>query len=524
MNPRHILFIDFDNMKIKDVYKGYYKYSVIDEGYNKAITKTRKLIINSVKTRVDSTKRVGILVSGGVDSSLIATISSKFNKNIVCYNVATKEGQDREYAKILQRYSNLNIKYITPSKSQVQKAIPKIIKIIESSDPVKLSVALPYYFAAKEAKKDGVKIMLSGNGADDVFCGYERYDQNYSPSKDTISKLRKIYDTDIYRDDLIFMNFGIELRLPYLSKKLVDYVIKLPDRFKIEDNIRKKILRDVAKEFLPKEIYSRPKKAAQYGSKMDKIFENIVKHSDKNNRGAYLKQYRDTNESSIASLFSGGKDSVLSLHIMHNMNYKISCLITIDSENKDSYMYHTPTINLTSLQADALQIPIIVAKTLGHKELELRDLSKALIKARNKYHINGVVTGAIYSTYQRDRVENVCDKIGLKVFSPLWHMDQYLEVKEIIDKGIKPIITKIAAYGLDKNFIGKEIDMQMLEHLKSLNDKIGFNIAGEGGEYESLVLDAPMFNKKLQITNYQVISLGQSSYEIKVDDAKLVDK
>jgi len=212
------------------------------------------------------------------------------------------------------------------------------------------------------------------------------------------------------------------------------------------------------------------------------------------------------------------------MHIMNSMNYKIKCLITINSENKDSYMYHTPLIDLTSLQAKSLNMPIILEKTKGIKEKELTALRKALKRAKEKYKINGISTGALYSNYQRERIEKIADKIGLKVFSPLWHKDQYFEVLEIINLGIKTIIVKIASYGLDKNLLGKVIDKNMLETFSKLNKKIGFNIAGEGGEYETFVIDAPLFKKKIEIKDFDIKTIDQYTYETLVKKVLLIKK
>jgi len=226
----------------------------------------------------------------------------------------------------------------------------------------------------------------------------------------------------------------------------------------------------------------------------------------------------------LACLFSGGKDSVLALHIMKNMNYKVSCLITIDSKNKDSYMYHTPTIHLVDLQSKSLGVPLIKCKTAGKKEKELSALKSALIKAKKKYNINGVITGALYSNYQRDRIEKISDELGLKVFSPLWHKSQYEEVKELISLHIVGVITKIAAQGLQNDFLGKVLDKNLLEQLKQLENKYGFNICGEGGEYETFVLDAPIFRKKIQIEKSKVKMENEFTGELLIEKAKLVGK
>ena len=184
---------------------------------------------------------------------------------------------------------------------------------------------------------------------------------------------------------------------------------------------------------------------------------------------------------------------------MMKQNYPIKCLITIESENPDSYMFHTPTIELAKLQAKAMNIPLITIKTKGKKEQELKDLKAALQKAKKQYRIEGIVSGALYSTYQRDRIEKIADKLQLKIFSPLWHINQETYMHDLINSNFHIIITQIAADGLDKSWLGKKIDHTSLKDLKELHKKNKLNLAGEGGEYETVVLDAPIFKNKIEI-------------------------
>lgn len=223
----------------------------------------------------------------------------------------------------------------------------------------------------------------------------------------------------------------------------------------------------------------------------------------------------------LGALFSSGKDSSYALYLMQKQGYEIKCLITIKSKNPDSFMFHTPNIEMTKLQAEAMELPLLEQTTEGKKEAEVRDLEKALEKAKEKYKIGGVVTGALFSDYQRTRIEKVCDKINLKVFSPLWHKDQEKEVREIIDQGFKFIITKISAEGLDESWLGRIIDHKDVDKLVGLNKKIGFNIALEGGEAESLVIDCPMFKSKIIIKKAEKIMENKYTGIYNIIEAKL---
>ena len=112
----------------------------------------------------------------------------------------------------------------------------------------------------------------------------------------------------------------------------------------------------------------------------------------------------------VAILFSGGKDSVYSTYLAKKKGYEISCLITIVSDNKDSFMFHTPSISKTKKQAEMIGLPIITKKTKGVKEKELKILQKAVKEAIKNYGIEGVVTGTINSVYQSSRIQKICTK------------------------------------------------------------------------------------------------------------------
>lgn len=204
----------------------------------------------------------------------------------------------------------------------------------------------------------------------------------------------------------------------------------------------------------------------------------------------------------IAALISGGKDSLFAAY-KAGKKHKLICLITIKSENPDSYMFHTPNIDVVELQAKAMDLPIIIQRTKGEKEKELIDLKQAINKAKDEFKIQGVVSGALFSNYQKERIEKICSKLKLKLLSPLWHIDQEKEMREILNNKFKIIFSSIAAYGLDKNWLGRIITNKDIDKLVELNKKYKINIAGEGGETESLVLDCPLFKKKIVIKKAQ---------------------
>ncbi|MBT3583010.1 diphthine--ammonia ligase [Candidatus Woesearchaeota archaeon] len=197
----------------------------------------------------------------------------------------------------------------------------------------------------------------------------------------------------------------------------------------------------------------------------------------------------------LGILFSGGKDSAAALFWAQQQHEPV-CLITIDSENKDSYMFHTDKVQEIPNIAKRIGLPLIFKKTKGEKETELNDLKSAILEAKNKFKIEGVVSGALASEYQRQRVDVICQDLGLASFAPLWHKDPEQYVRELIDLGFKIKIVRVAAEGLDESWVGKYIDNKFFNKLLELNQKYSVHIAGEGGEYESFVEDGPIFSSK----------------------------
>lgn len=226
----------------------------------------------------------------------------------------------------------------------------------------------------------------------------------------------------------------------------------------------------------------------------------------------------------LASLFSGGKDSVYSLYKAKNMGHEIACLITLISKNDASYMFHVPNIWLTKLQSKALGIPIIEKETEGKKEEELADLKEAIIEAKEKYNIEGLVTGAIFSVYQSSRIQKICDELGLKCINPLWHMDQIKLLKELIENDFNVIISGMFADPFHKEWVGRKIDDKIIPELKELYEKYGLHPAGEGGEFETTVLDCPLFKKKVKILESEIKIVGKYEGIFLIKKAELVEK
>jgi len=217
----------------------------------------------------------------------------------------------------------------------------------------------------------------------------------------------------------------------------------------------------------------------------------------------------------LGVLFSGGKDSSYAAYLA-SQNNKLVCLITLHSKNLYSYMFHTPSISKTKLQAEVMNLPLIEVNTKGEKEKELNDLKDAIIEAKKKYKIEGIVTGAVESVYQASRIQKICDDLSLEVINPLWKKDQVRLLNELIENKFEVIITGVAAEGLDEKWLGRKIDKNFIEDMKVLNKKYGVSFSGEGGEFESLVLDCPLFKRKLNVVGKKIIH-DQGNFRLEVE-------
>ena len=186
-------------------------------------------------------------------------------------------------------------------------------------------------------------------------------------------------------------------------------------------------------------------------------------------------------------------------------------------------MFHTVASNMVVLQSFAMGIPLERFTTLGNKEEELEDLKNAIKQVKDRYNLDGLVTGAIASVYQASRIKKIANDLSLELLNPLWHIDVENYLNSFINDGFKAIIVSVSAYGLGKDLLGKVIDNDLLSKLKSLSERYHFNLAFEGGEGETCVLDGPIFKRSIMIDEYDIIEDG-SKYYLDIKDAHLVGK
>lgn len=218
----------------------------------------------------------------------------------------------------------------------------------------------------------------------------------------------------------------------------------------------------------------------------------------------------------LVSLFSGGKDSVYATYMAKKEGYDVACLVAIFSENKDSYMFHTPSVEKTRKQAEVMGIPLLVQGTKGEKEIELEDLKIAIKRAKDEYGVEGVITGAIQSVYQASRVQKICDELDLEVFNPLWQKDESEYLDELLEEGFKVVIVGVFAYPFDESWLLRVIDDQFISEVRELSKKYQIHVAGEGGEFETFVLDCPLYSEELRVVDSKISCEGEYSYRAEI--------
>jgi len=199
----------------------------------------------------------------------------------------------------------------------------------------------------------------------------------------------------------------------------------------------------------------------------------------------------------LVALISGGKDSIYAAYLAKKAGHEVVCAITMVSDNPDSYMWHVPNVELTEMQAELMGIPLIQVATEGKKEIELDDLTNVLSGMGSR--IDGVVSGAVASKYQMSRIERIASDLGMACVAPLWQQEPIGVLHGLLHDKFQVIITAVAAGGLDASWLGRQLDATSVAELVKLGNKNRFSIVGEGGEYETFVLDCPMFSKRINV-------------------------
>ncbi|MFB6081896.1 MAG: diphthine--ammonia ligase [Halanaeroarchaeum sp.] len=207
------------------------------------------------------------------------------------------------------------------------------------------------------------------------------------------------------------------------------------------------------------------------------------------------------------SLFSGGKDSSWALYRALEEGLDVARLVTVHPE-ADSYLYHVPATDLAALAAESIGIPLVEVEQTGatgesageRGDAELEPLEGALRDlAPDLGGIAGVTAGAVESQFQTDRIRGMCERLGADLFAPLWREDPVPLAGSMLEAGFDIRIVAVAADGLDESWLGRRLDADALADLQTLNEEYGVHVLGEGGEFETLVVDGPHMDRPIDI-------------------------
>ena len=288
LNPGDILSINNSSAEVREGFHLQFpQIDIVD--FRDAVESYKDALIKSVKKRLTglTESQIGVIFSGGIDSVLISKLLQREGKNIICYCTGTEESGDIIAARSVAEDLGLELKTTIITEAMVEDILPEVIRNVEESGLLQVEVAIPMYLAAKLAAEDDIKVMFTGQAADELFAGYPWY-------KDVLNNFGYVrlheklwedlilsYTDTLEREDKLTMAHSIELRAPYLDKYLIQTVMRMSPRLKIQDkndNLRKTVHRQAAVELgIPPYIAFRAKNPAQSGSGIHEIVEKIAK-------------------------------------------------------------------------------------------------------------------------------------------------------------------------------------------------------------------------------------------------------
>jgi asparagine synthase (glutamine-hydrolysing) len=252
-----------------------------------AATKLQRLLEQSVKVRVAGEKRVAVAFSGGLDSSIVACLAKRCGVEVELIHVSLKGQSETDEALRAAEALGLPMRVHLFTKADVENVVPKVVELIEEADPVNAAVGVPFFWNAQIAAEAGFRVLLAGQGADELFGGYRRYITEYiAKGEEAVRKtmfhdVAVIHETNVERDEKICGYHDVELRIPFGAFKVAEFAMSLPTTLKFEckaDSLRKLALRRVAENLgLPKEIVNRPKRAVQYSTGINSALKRIAK-------------------------------------------------------------------------------------------------------------------------------------------------------------------------------------------------------------------------------------------------------
>jgi asparagine synthase (glutamine-hydrolysing) len=283
--PGHLAFVSHGGFTFKPVKTLVYsKPKPIT--MQKAAEALQKMLEQSVRMRVLGISEIAVGFSGGLDSSVVAFLAKKYGANVQLVHVSLENRPETEEAKRAADELELPIQVCLFKEADVEKVVSKVVEIIEDPYPVKVSIGVPFYWTAEKTAEAGFRVLLAGQGADELFGGYQRYVNDYllygeeKVRRTMFNDVVRLHESNIERDVKICSFHDVELRLPFASYEIADFALSLPVELKIQkkaDSLRKLVLRKVAENIgLPASITQKPKRAVQYSTGINDALKKIA--------------------------------------------------------------------------------------------------------------------------------------------------------------------------------------------------------------------------------------------------------
>jgi asparagine synthase (glutamine-hydrolysing) len=284
--PGHVALVDKQGLKFTLVRKLTYS-KPRRTTMQAASKKLQRLLEQSVRERVSGLKEVAAAFSGGLDSSIIALLARSSGVDVHLVHASLEDRSETEHAKRVAEELKLPIHSYSYNEERLRETIGKVLRLIEEPDYLKVSIGIPLYWAAEKTAEMNLKVMLAGQGADELFGGYRRYVDEYlrhgnqQAQRTIFEDIAGMHETNIERDFKICNFHNVELRLPFATYHIARFATSLPLELKLQpssNTLRKLVLRQVATNLgLPQSVVDKPKKAIQYTTGTSKVLNKIAK-------------------------------------------------------------------------------------------------------------------------------------------------------------------------------------------------------------------------------------------------------
>ncbi len=239
----------------------------------------------------------------------------------------------------------------------------------------------------------------------------------------------------------------------------------------------------------------------------------------------------------VAVLASGGKDSAYAAWWAQLQGWEVVSLVTVLVKGDDSMMFQLQNTWITAFQASSSGVPWKPIISFGEEEEEVGDLESSitaegyildfneifppgieipenLVIHNGPLDIDGLVVGALRSDYQKTRIERMCQRLGIASFSPLWHKDQGEHMQSFLEHGFGVVFTSVSTEGMSADWVGRTLDGESLNELRDLSKRHRFNLDGEGGEFETIVVSAPHMRRDVVLEGETFWKGSRGSLEI----------